>query len=152
GSADVVPILRCFIHGRDTVITLSFAGKLRKTAIEWEEEFGPTSAALEIPALFPKLEVKLDGEIPPRPEGLGRNMLDLTRSYNGAINRSWYKFPTSAEDSFSPLLNKPTFLSSVQFDVRGVIQLKGSSLHLPFPRKREGIRAGQRAQRLHFLL
>jgi hypothetical protein len=152
GRGDDVPILRCFMHSREKVINLSFAGKFTESRTEWEDEFGKPHDQLEIQALFPELRVSLDSEIPPRPERLEPELLDLTTNYNAVIDRSWYRSPTQTNIPFGKLLANPKFSGAVNFDVRGVIQLKAPALRRTFPLRIKGIKVGQCARRLHFLL
>lgn len=151
-ESDYVPIVRCFMHSETNVLNLTFGGKFVTSGMEWEEKFDLPHDDLDAWVLVPKIQVRLDGEIPPRPVRLGPELLDLSPNYNAVISSSWYKFPASPDVPFGHLLDKPKFSGQVQFDVRGVIQLKGRYLYRPFPLKSEGIKVGQRAQRLHFLL
>jgi hypothetical protein len=151
GNGRRVPIVRCFMHGPNAVVNISLDGKVTIGGQDWEDDFANPSALY--PAnLMPEVTVKIDGVIPPRGKDVGPNLLDLTSEYNGAIRKSWYLFPPQPDEAFASLLSTPCLQGPTVFDVRGVIQLRGQQLARPFPLKKHGIKVGQRARRIHFLM
>jgi hypothetical protein len=151
GKGASVPILRCFLHGQDKVINLTFGGQLNVSGTDWEDEF-PESRELWIDSLLPETRIRLEDDPPPRPTGLSPLLLDLTTKYNGNVQKSWYQSPLVPEGNFAQLLTEPRFAGGTKFDARGVIQLRGHQLHRLFPLRCKEIKVGQRATRIHFLI
>jgi hypothetical protein len=151
GKGASVPILRCFLHGPNKVINLTFGGQLTVSATDWEDGF-PEPSELYLDHLLPEFRNRLEDDLPPRPTGLTPNLLDLTAKYNAAIQRSWYQSPVVSEETFAQLLTEPKFARAAKFDVRGVIQLRGGQLQRVFPLRCYEIKVGRRAARVHFLI
>jgi WD40 repeat protein len=91
--------------------------------------------------------------IPARDPTAGTNQLDLSGVYNAALNETWH--PTSSLDNLdqdlSVLPAGLRTLGSVQFDVRGVIQLGQSNPNWPQFPDRVRIPIGRRFRQLHVL-
>jgi hypothetical protein len=151
GNGAAVPILRCFLHGPDKVVNLTFGGQVNVSETDWEEAFPPASELYFI-NLLPETRIRLEDDVPARPNGLARNLLDLTTNYNANLQNCWYQSPQVREVSFTQLLSQPAFAGARNFDARGVIQLRGRQLHRQFPPRCNEIKVGQRAARIHFLI
>jgi hypothetical protein len=96
-------------------------------------------------------------EIPSRPENTPSELIDLSAHYNASLTRGWHPETNVAgveDNNLERLPRGVQTLSGVPFDIRGLIQLDGRSLHgwgADFPRSVQGIAIDQRAGRLHFL-
>jgi eukaryotic-like serine/threonine-protein kinase len=80
-------------------------------------------------------------------------LLDLSASFNAGLNEDWHD-PEDAGNNLSTLPHGLQTLGSVQFDVRGIVQLQGkalASVHPEYPERVEGIAAHQKCRRVHFL-
>jgi hypothetical protein len=151
GKGASVPILRCFLHGPDKVINLTFGGYVNVSGTDWEDEF-PQATKLWIDNLLPETRIRLEDDPPHRPTGLPPPLLDLTTKYNATVQKSWYQSPLVPDGNFAQLLIEPKFAGDAKFDVRGVIQLRGRQLHRLFPLRCNEIKVRQRARRIHFLI
>jgi len=124
---------------------------LFKSGLEWEEKYDLTHEEMDLESVMP-VRVQLEKPVPKRPSGLSAELVDITLNYNALIGSDWVHGPDKRPSAFAGLVESPRFLRDLKFDVRGVVQLKGSSLYRPFPRKVEKIYLGQKAQQLRFLL
>jgi hypothetical protein len=91
--------------------------------------------------------------VPPRRPGLPSGLIDLTSFYNARLEEDWL-----VEDlpgvNLSELPVGTRRFAGVEFDVRGLIQLKGSDqapLRPLYPRQVRGIPIQRKFSRLHFL-
>jgi hypothetical protein len=104
-------------------------------------------AASESPAL----------KIPPRDPKARPELIDLSAHYNAALTDNWHPASNMAGETGNDLSELPRGiqkLDGVEFDVRGLVQVSatetGNSRH-SYPRAANGIKAGLRCKRLHFL-
>jgi WD40 repeat protein len=91
-------------------------------------------------------------DFPPRASQAKRQMIDLTEHYNLPLVRP--ALPTRPTNDLAGLPQGVQTLGGVEFDVRGVVQLRGrdaSSLPGPLPERVTGMTVHQKCQRLHFL-
>jgi serine/threonine protein kinase/WD40 repeat protein/Tfp pilus assembly protein PilF len=92
--------------------------------------------------------------IPPRQTDLPRRLLDLSGHYNASLDDDWHN-PEDAGNNLADLPKGSLTAQGVPFDVRGLIQLKGSlleSFNPAFPERSDGLPVDQRCERLHFLM
>lgn len=90
--------------------------------------------------------------IPPRSPGAERPLVDISQYYNASLSDSWLD-PARKLDLVA-LGPGPHRIDGSDFDVRGILQLSGTSNPLwtnRFPRQLTGIPIQQRSRRLHFL-
>jgi hypothetical protein len=77
-------------------------------------------------------------------------LLDLTASYNAALTDGWSD--GNAENNLTALPRGLQAFAGVEFDVRGLVQLRSSkSFTEPFPKEIKNIRVGRDCRKLHFL-
>jgi hypothetical protein len=82
-------------------------------------------------------------------DAVRRRSIDLAGFYTSTLDESWQG---SAGDDLASLQSGPQILGGVEFDVRGVIQVKGKSSALAkFPAEVKGMPVRQRCQHLYFL-
>lgn len=150
----VVPVVRCFAHR--PVLNLSYAGIIYESDIHWEDrpEFSPlniTHDDLMESALFAdeirKSMRQLD--YPARDPSCSPNHLDLTQYYNAGLSTAWH--PASPGNDLADLPRGFQELHGQSYDIRGVIQLKGSLLRFPFPEQVSAIDVGRACRHIHFL-
>jgi tetratricopeptide (TPR) repeat protein len=92
--------------------------------------------------------------IPKRDPLCSTNCLDLSPHYNAALGDDWHNPPGSTGWNLRSLPAGRQIFGSVEFDVRGVIQLFCRALerdYPEFPRVVSGIAVGQPCRALHFL-
>lgn len=90
--------------------------------------------------------------IPPRSPGAERPLVDISQYYNASLADSWLD-PARKLD-LAALGPGPHRINGTDFDVRGILQLSGTSNPLwtnRFPRQITGIPIQQRSRRIHFL-
>jgi hypothetical protein len=156
GSA--VPIVRCRHHS--PVLNLAFDGHIYESPPTWEEALTNRVSAAELtaarifanesgPGRKAAAKPPLVRHFAPRDTNAPAGLLDLTAFYNAMLTESWHG------GTGNDLADLPTGLQTfegVQFDVRGIVQLRsksGSSTN--FPPECKGIHVGQKCRRLHFL-
>jgi hypothetical protein len=91
--------------------------------------------------------------IPERSPDASPRLVDLSQFYNAGLGETWFPGVGRGND-LSQLPSGVQKFNSVQFDVRGVIQLSGSALENlggKFPDKVMGIPVQQKARKVHFL-
>ena len=152
-----VPIVRCRHH--NPILNLAFNGTVYESPPQWELNFtnrirtaqlsvraifGGEDDLEEAPALLPP------PTRPPAVQTLTNTLsIDLTGFYTSPLGEAWQGVP--GDD----LASVPSGLQSfggVQFDVRGIVQLKGKSPALEkYPPEVKGIPIHQRCQHLYFL-
>jgi hypothetical protein len=154
GDGGVVPIVRCFAHR--PVLNLSYGGVVYPSDFHWEELPEIVKLGIDHHELIP--EALFEEEIrtgmrsldfPTRDPSCGVVQLDLGRHYNARLTVSWH--PGTPGNDLSALPRGFVRLGEVRYDVRGVIQLKGTRLLSPFPERVNGIPVGQECRRIHFL-
>jgi hypothetical protein len=154
GDGGVVPIVRCFAHR--PVLNLSYDGVVYPSDFHWEELPEIVKLGIDHHELIPEalFEAEIRGamrslEFPSRDPSCGPLQLDLTGHYNARLTVSWH--PGTPGNDLSTLPNGRARLGEVHYDLRGVIQLKGTRLLSPFPERVTGIPIGQEGRRIHFL-
>ena len=91
-------------------------------------------------------------QIPPRFPDTPANLLDLTPFYNASLREAWHV--GAPGNDFHPLPAGLLYLGRTLFDVRGLVQLSGEQLRQMggrFPSRADGIPAGRKGRRVHFL-
>jgi hypothetical protein len=143
----VVPIVRCLDHR--PCLNLSIGAQIYESGDYWEGNFSTDDHLLTIAKLFPVANrPPARTDFPPRDPKASPRLLDLTAYYNGTLTNDWQGF------AGNHLASLPTGIRSfdgVEFDVRGVIQLRGEELPTVFPTRVEGIEVRQKCSRIHFL-
>jgi hypothetical protein len=145
----VVPIARCLLHRPR--LNLAIGGTIYESGEYWEKKFSEDERLVSVAGMF-QIPAP-DGPLPrtefaPRDPKAGSRMLDLTANYNATLTNGWQGFPGNH------LATLPTGIQNfagVEFDVRGVIQLRGTELAADFPATVTGISVEQKCQRIHFL-
>jgi hypothetical protein len=154
----VVPMVRCRFH--QPVLNLAFNGSIYESPTQWELLFTNRirAAELSVRAIF-------GGAIAEEPDAPSTNTLvpelvrhepstlshpvDLSRFYTSNLAEAWQGKPG---DDLAALPKGLQHLGGVDFDVRGIVQLKGKSPALAtFPASAKGIPVHQRCQHLYFL-
>jgi hypothetical protein len=127
----------------------------RASAAEVEADW-QARAKLEVtvPPVTPKPMVstsaQLAARLPSRDPRARPELLDLTASYNAALTDGWSD--GSAENNLTALPRGLQTFAGVEFDVRGLVQLRCSkSFTEPFPKEIKNIRVGHDCRKLHFL-
>jgi len=107
-----------------------------------------------IPQPKPKVPAKPGKNIPSRPRGISKNMVDLSKYYNAALNETWHKGGMS-NNTLKDLPRGIETLDGTPFDIRGIIQLSGrqaeQELNVQFPKEVTDITVKQKGQKIHFL-
>jgi hypothetical protein len=157
----VVPIVRCRHH--DRVLNLAFDGTLYESALFWEWNFTNRVSAASLTAA--RLFVKNPGSgekaaepppparmFPARASDARPQLLDLTSFYNGLLTESWSETRKDMGNDLSGLPVGIQTFGGIDFDVRGVVQLRGSLRNSTnYPPAVKGIPVRQKCRRLHFL-
>jgi hypothetical protein len=151
----IVPIVRCRHHAQ--VLNLAFDGRIYQSPSSWEDlltnqvdaadlkparlfagESDPTPAAKVPTVSYPRR----DPQTKP-------NLINLSAYYNASLEESWHG------NSGNNLATLPTgllMLGGIDYDVRGIVQLRGKSPNSKrFPARVNGIKIQQRCSQLHFL-
>jgi len=89
---------------------------------------------------------------PPRAAQCSPKHIDLSAAYNATLTNCWFN-PAWAGNDLAALPQGLQTLDGIQFDIRGVLQLHGTSdtLVLPYPWGVTNIPVRQRCHALHFL-
>jgi len=95
-----------------------------------------------------KPDVLNERDLPPRDPAAGVRLLDLTRFYNGSLTNGWQGFPGNHLKGLRAGIHE---FDGVRFDVRGVIQLRGTEVPADFPAQSSGIPVHQKCSKIHFL-
>jgi len=152
----VVPIVRCRFH--NPVLNVAFDGKIYESPPKWEMAFTNrvpaselTAAALfasDLPAAA-KGHGKGSRKFPERDPKTPKELLDLSGFYNAMLNESWYG---GTNNNLAALPEGVHAFGGIDFDVRGIVQLRGSSPpSTNFPLEIKGIRVRQKCHHLYFL-
>jgi hypothetical protein len=149
-AGPIVPIVRC--HDHRPFLNLAVGGTIYETStIIWETNFVEDEDLLSAKRLFrPSIPPRspAPADFPPRPPQADPRLLDLTAYYNATLTNAWQGF------SGNDLADLPTGLQrlgTVDFDVRGVIQLRCSHVPVEFPAEVSDIKVRQKCARIHFL-
>ncbi|MCP4261165.1 MAG: hypothetical protein GY774_27210 [Planctomycetes bacterium] len=107
-----------------------------------------------IPQPQPKVPAEPSKKIPGRPSGINKNMVNLSKYYNAALNESWHKGGMS-NNTLKDLPRGVQTLDGTSFDIRGIVQLSGrqaeQQLRVQFPEEVANITVNQKGQKIHFL-
>jgi hypothetical protein len=166
----IVPIVRCRNHSG--VLNLAFDGRIYESPPSWETlltnriplakltagkifagspnaastNFSLTSAK---PATKAAEKTNSAGLFPKRDAEAGKQLLDLSAFYNAALSESWQG---GTENDLSALPVGLHKLGGIEFDVRGIVQLRGKSPSAAkYPASIRGIKVEQKCQHLYFL-
>ena len=93
------------------------------------------------------------GPILDRDPRAGTNHLDLSGFYHVSLQTPW-EFRNLPGNDLAKLPQGFVKFDNIEvsFDVRGLIQLKGTTMYPPFPEKIEGIRVNQQGRRIHAIV
>jgi type II secretory pathway pseudopilin PulG len=154
-----VPMLRCHNHGK--VLNIGFDGVFYEGEGGWENAY---SAVMDTSELYPKkifaaeaaaiAAARSKASIPPRAANTSSNLIDLSRHYNAALSESWHPpGPGGAPaNNLEWLPSGVQKFGGVEFDVRGLIQLRSKQMNAPrYPLNVNNIKVDQKAGKLHFL-
>ena len=154
----IVPLVRCRHH--TPVLNLAFDGKVYESPPMWEELVTNLVSAADLaPArMFADGAAQTTNAPPKGPTRKGfaprdptarPELLDLTGDYNAGLNESWHG---GKGNDLASLPNGLQTFAGVEFDVRGIIQLRSQSpSSTNFPPLIQGILVHRKCQRLHFL-
>jgi hypothetical protein len=153
----MVPIVRCRHH--NPVLNLAFDGHVYESPGMWEMALTNRVHAADLTAarLFANdpaaqrttAKPLLVRHFAPRDTNAPPTLLDLTPFYNAMVSESWHG---SAGNNLAGLPIGITNFGGVEFDVRGIVQLRSKSpSSTNFPVEIKGIHVGQKCRRLHFL-
>ena len=154
----IVPIVRCRHH--TPVLNLAFDGSIYESPPAWEQmmtnrvdpaDLSPTRMFADepAPAIKPPAKRAAKPLVPARDPAAPQQLLDLTRFYNAGLTQSWHG---SSGNDLGALPRGLQNLAGVEFDLRGIVQLASKSpSSTNYPVEIQGIKVGQKCQRLHFL-
>ncbi|HWV99830.1 MAG TPA: hypothetical protein VNZ64_09085 [Candidatus Acidoferrum sp.] len=157
----VVPIVRCRHH--DPVLNLAFDGKVYESPSTWELVFTNRISAAELTAARVFADDSSPRSKPPENPPAVRQLaqrdpqarpqlLDLTAFYNAMLTETWHARGGAAANDLATLPTGLQTFAGIEFDVRGIIQLKSKSDSLAkYPGEIKGIPVGQKCQHLYFL-
>ena len=166
-----MPLVRCGNHGE--ALNIGMDGKLFESPEAWELLFTntvdvarlapaslfaqnaasprkttPESAASVLNASA-RTSVASELCLPTRPPEARKEVLDLTVFYNGSLTNSWLGSPGNHLGNLPSGVQK---FGGVEFDARGVIQLKGKlGGTVKFPSSVRDLPVGAKCRRVHFL-
>jgi hypothetical protein len=153
-----VPIVRCRLH--NPMLNLGFNGSIYDSPSQWELTFTNRIRAAELSAraIFGGEETEPETPAPPAsaPRELAHretttpsHSIDLASFYTSTLGEPWQGRP--GDDLASVPKGQQSF-GGVEFDIRGIVQLKGKSSALArFPTEVKGIPVHHRCQHLYFL-
>jgi hypothetical protein len=157
GSA--VPLVRCRHH--DPVLNLGFNGAVYESPAKWELMFTNKIRATELSARsifgiegLPEEELTTPVVTSPKTSAPAitstvTHPIDLSSFYTSPLGSSWLGTP--GDDLSSIPRGKQNF-NGIDFDVGGVVQLRGkSAVWSRFPQQVKGIPVHQRCQHIYFL-
>ncbi|MBN1580763.1 MAG: hypothetical protein JXA89_08670 [Anaerolineae bacterium] len=91
-------------------------------------------------------------DIPTRSRQANRDLIDLTDYYTASLDEDWLGKPGA---NLTPLPQGVQVFAEAAFDVRGLIQLAGKTIHeeteIDFPQAVNGIEINYKGRKLHFL-
>lgn len=147
-----VPIVRCLAHKEP--LNLAFDGSiyLNRSDGEWEDLLSTNSAELAV------LHARLSETGPlkavrlllrPRPHGTGSRCLDLSNYYNASL------FHLGHIEYEGRFVQDMTYglqtINGINYEIRGLIHLAGTSFPVGFPRAVGDIAVRRRCTRVHLL-
>lgn len=157
----VVPMVRCRHHS--PALNLAFDGKIYESPSMWEQAFTNRITAAELtaarlfandnapPVRTPEKPVAARQFLPRDPQARPQ-LLDLTPFYNAMLTETWHGRGGPVANDLASLPTGLQTFAGVEFDVRGVVQLKGRLAAVTnFPAEVKGIPARQKCQHLYFL-
>jgi len=107
-----------------------------------------------IPQPKPKVPAKPGKKIPARGAGTDKQLVDLSRYYNAALDETWHK-GGMPDNTLKDLPRGIQTFGDITFDVRGIVQLSGQQaeqeLSVLFPKEVANITVRQKGQKIHFL-
>jgi len=144
-----VPIVRCFRHGKNNALNIRFDGALYFGAPAWEEDILHLRAAPYMEwDLLNKYPGPLQLWFPPKVI-TDEECLDLSGVYNALLGDPW--IDGKSIEPLAGLMPRVITSRAIQFDVRGVTQLRGASTNSPRYPKQRLLRKRLKAKRIHFL-
>jgi hypothetical protein len=146
---EAVPIVRCFAH--NPVLNLPYRGEIYESGQDWESRH-PQFAHRDFhpETLFYHLLPEISSTaFPRRLADLPAKFLDLAGHYNAYLDKAW--LPFEPHNNLRELPQGLREFGGVEFDVRGLIQLKGANLLAPYPIIVNGIKIGRTCAKIHFL-
>ncbi len=156
-----VPIVRCRHHS--PVLNLAFDGKVYESPSMWEMALTNRVNIAELTAarLFagdgpsqakPPEKQPVTREFAPRDSQTPPQLLDLTPFYNAMLTQTWHGRPGAVPNDLGTLPTGLQTFAGIQFDVRGIVQLKGKMDSVTnYPAEVKGIPVRQKCQHLYFL-
>lgn len=154
-----VPVVRCRHH--DPILNLGFNGAIYESSAQWELNFTNRVRPSELsvhaifgganPAEEPLAPLSSTSRQPdPAPRIASKtHEIDLTAFYTSPLEQAWQGVPG---DDLSSLPSGSQSFGGIEFDVRGIVQLKGKPSALDkYPSEVKGIPIHQRCQHLYFL-
>jgi len=156
-AGSIVPIVRCRHHA--AVLNLAFDGRIYESPLAWEDLLTNLMDVADLkPARIFAAASNLDAVAnasssravyPPRDPQAKPNLINLSPYYNASLTESWHG---SSNNDLSALPTGVQYFAGVDFDVRGIIQLRSKWLSAErFPARINGIKIHQKCSRLHFL-
>ena len=164
----IVPIVRCRHH--NGALNLSFDGQIYESGPSWEglltnrvhladltagkmfaaDPPSPNSVATSPkPVTSVTEKTNVSGPFPKRDAAAGKQLLDLSAFYNAGLTESWHG---GTDNDLSALSAGLQTLAGVEFDVRGIVQLRSKSpSSAKFPASIKGIKVNQKCQHIYFL-
>jgi hypothetical protein len=153
----VVPVVRCRHH--DPMLNLGFNGSIYESPAQWELMFTNRvrPSELSLAAIFsgrgteepsPTPAVSQSRQPVSQETPSAYRTLDLGRFCTSTLAESWQGKPG---DDLASLPKGVQTFGGIEFDVRGVVQLKGKGPLARFPAEVKNIPVHQRCQHLYFL-
>ncbi len=160
GIGDRVPIVRCFAH--DPRLNLALNGEIYTSGDDWELNFTDSHDEHYPVTMFQSIPPKTDpSKLPPRPSRMSSKTLDLTPFYNAYLDEFWLPYLHGQDlREFQRYIRRQWATGSgtsgrgrerIEFDARGIIQLKSTHIQAPYPILVEGIPVADRCRRIHVL-
>lgn len=154
-----VPVVRCRFH--HPVLNLSFDGRIYDSPSMWELAFTNRVNAAELteahlfaddsPSTRPPAHATGGRHFTARDPKTSPELIDLTTFYNAMLTETWHGRGGNGND-LSALPEGVQTFGGQQFDVRGIVQLKGKADSVTnFPAEVRGIKVHQKCRHLYFL-
>lgn len=148
-AGPIVPLVRCRHH--DRVLNLGYDGRVYESPPSWEDLVTNRALVRELASarIFAGPPATVKSPYPKRDPEAKPGMIDLSAYYNAALTESWHGNPNN---DLSTLPSGVQNLGGVDYDVRGIIQLRSKAAALKrFPIAVKGIKIHQKCSQLHFL-
>jgi hypothetical protein len=154
----IVPIVRCRNH--NGALNLAFDGRIYDSPPSWESLLtnqipladltaGKIFAGSPKPAVSAAEKTNSPGPFPKRDAEAKKQLLDLSAFYNASLSESWHG---GTDNDLSALPAGLQKLGGVEFDVRGIVQLRSKSpSSAKYPPAIRGVKVNQKCQHLYFL-